>query len=601
MRCLFALSVLLPCLAFADIVTVSGSTTHRSNSDYGMLGSCGISGDYASSFLRVYVSGGWQTTYRDIDIGIPFTRIQDINGANSVNITVASSGCSYVACCTNGTVCLQENSSVFVTGYSGSKTCRGYGLSSPSCGPILDEGVCGAGSVSPDNCGGNPYLYWAVGNVAVFAPITINVECTISFNVLDLDCADVDKGSLVCPEPSPCSAGQIGTIGSAFYTGTHSNPPRYELFELPSDCPKTVVPVSSLPNSSSPAIDNNNQLNVAVSLDQNDNFVSEGWSNEHTQAIFVSAEQTQEQLGCNSGDPDGYFVFCSNVSGSGVPPTHTACSELPCPGGGGGGGIPPNRPPDDVTVFVPNHGGSGGGGNGNGNDFNSNLTKWEDMLKRIIPQSIPNPLPLLGKIYDKLVEFKDFVVDLFEPQDDPEIPDFDEELPELDTLPDYKLDTLPDYDLDSLAPRELDSIKLPDLDSLPNPDTLDIKSELDSNIVDKFKKQLDSLLPDTTKILDKIKEDVLLSYKQMADEIKVAVKKGLQPIEKMLPKGDGACNCLEANFKGLSFGITKGSSVTVGAMGKTDIICDSINVIRRIIMVIVAVTCLGMILATLRR
>jgi len=406
-----------------------------------------------------------------------------------------------------------------------------------------------------------------------------------------------------------CEESQIATIDSAFYTGTHSNPPRYELFQLPSNCPKTVVPVSSLPNSSSPAIDNNNQLNVAVSLDGEGNFVSEGWSNDYTQAIFVPAEQTQEQLGCASADPDGYFVFCSDVSGSGSPPTHTVCSGLPCPGSGGGGGFPSNRPPDDVTIFTPNPGGggngNGGGSSSSGNDFNSNLTKWEDMLKRVIPQSIPNPIPMLTKIYDKLVEFKGFVVELFEPQDDPDVEfDFEPDDMKLDSLDididtNFVLDTIPEIDtkwLDSLAntwdiEKALDSLRK-EQDSL-------VEKEGDA-IIDKYKKKLDSLKPDTAKVADKTKEKVLETFKDMADKIKEAVAKGLKPIEKMLPNGDGGCSCLEDSFKGLQFGIKKGSGVNVGAMGNTSLICDNIATVRKIIMVIVAVSSVGMILATLR-
>jgi len=212
------------------------------------------------------------------------------------------------------------------------------------------------------------------------------------------------------------------------------------------------------------------------------------------------------------------------------------------------------------------------------------------MLEGVIRQNVPtppNPLPLLQKIYDKIVDFKDFVVDLFDPQEDPEIPDpdfdFEIEKPELDT---------------NIVVDDLDSLKFPSLDSLLN-DSLKIETQLDTNIADKFKKQLDSLLPDTTQIVDKTKEKLLLTYKEMAEEIKAAVEKAMEPVRKALPKGEGACNCLEAEFRGLSFGVMKGK-VTVGSMVDTKIICENINVIRRIIMVIVAVMAMGMILATLR-
>jgi len=409
----------------------------------------------------------------------------------------------------------------------------------------------------------------------------------------------------------PCSNDQIATVDSAYYTGTHANPPRYEFFQLPSSCPKTVIPLSTLPNSSFPAIDNNNQLNVAVSLDQNGNFVSEGWSNNYTQAIFVSAEQTREQLGCESDDPDGYFVFCSSINPGSPPPTHTVCAAEPCPNPDPDPdfvfGSSSSRPPDTTTTFVPP--GGGGGGSSSSGGGTDNLSTWQEMWERTLRavQSVPNPLPILGRIYDKLVEFKDFVVDLFEPQEDPELPDLDYELDDwkLDSLDNdldtnFVLDTIPEIDtkwLDSLFPdkdikKELDSLKEIE-DSL-------VEKEGD-DIIDKYKKKLDSLKPDTAKVADKTKEKVLETFKQMADEIKEAVAKGLKPIQSALPSGDGGCSCLQDSFKGFSVGIKKGSSVSVGGMGNTSLICDNIAVIRKIIMIIVAVSSIGMILATLRR
>ena len=431
-------------------------------------------------------------------------------------------------------------------------------------------------------------------------------RATCSYNVT-FDCSrPTADDALFC---GGCPDERVATLDSAFYTGTHSNPPSYQRFKLPSNCPKTVVPLSSLPNSSSPAIDNNNQLNVAVSLDESGNYVSDGWSGNYTQAIFVSSEQTREQLGCISSEPDGYFVFCSNPS-----PTdsakHVICGGLPCPGPGGGG-WPPSRPPDIITPFpfVPPGGGGSGGSNSNSNGGIANLTKWEDMLKRVIPTP-PNPIPLLREIKDKLFDFYDGVMDWIKPQDDPELEDFDFDIDDwkLDSLDididtNLVLDTIPDIDtkwLDSLFPKqdlekEIDSLIKAEEKKLDS-----LKLDLD-DILNSAKNKLDSLKPDTAKTVDKTKEKVLETFKDMADKIKEAVSKGLKPIENALPKGDGDCSCLESNFKGLSFGVTKGNVVTIGAMGDIKVICDNISVIRHIIMVIVAITGVGMILATLRR
>jgi hypothetical protein len=199
------------------------------------------------------------------------------------------------------------------------------------------------------------------------------------------------------------------------------------------------------------------------------------------------------------------------------------------------------------------------------------------MLRRVIPQSVPNPIPVLIQIRDK-------IIDIFEPQPGPDVGDFEFELEEPKLEGEF----------------ELDSLEFPSLDSLFNEDSLDIKTGLDTNIVEDFKRKLDSLLPDTTAILDKAKEQALLTFKQMADEIVEAVSKGLKPIKEALPKGEGGCNCLAANFNGLSFGIGMGGGVNVGSMIDTAFICDNINVIRRIVMVFTAVTCIGMVLATLR-
>jgi len=460
----------------------------------------------------------------------------------------------------------------------------------------------GGGSVSCSASASGCTGYWS-GCCEANCPSGGGVVSNNAFGTLSFD---------VFVPDSTCDISQIATIDSAFYTGTHSNPPRYELFKLPPNCPKTVVPVSSLPNSSSPVIDGNNQLNVAVSLDQNGNYVSEGWDNNHTQAIFVSAEQTQEQLGCESSDPDGYFVFCTEFVDTDPPPTHTECSGLPCPGGGGGGGLPPGRPPDVVTPFNPNPGGGGGGGSSSSNGGIADLTKWEDMLKRVIPIP-PNPIPLLREIRDKLFNFYDGVMEWIEPQDDPEYEDIDDyEFDEFDEI-DIDLDTLDldtlDIDtkwLDSLFPKqdsdkEVDSLireEKKKMDSLKK-DSDSLQKGLDT-VPDFFKKELENRKIDPDSTVNKTKEKVLETFKDMADKIKEAVAKGLKPIENVLPKGDGDCTCLEASFKGLSFGIIKGN-ISVSSMMDTKIICEHIGTIRRIIMVIVAITSIGMILATLRR
>jgi len=407
---------------------------------------------------------------------------------------------------------------------------------------------------------------------------TLNVRnsCTVSFSYLG--------------EPAPvpiCTEEQITTIDSAFYTGTHANPPRYELFKLPSGCPKTVVSVSSLPNSSSPAIDNSNQLNVAVSLDQNGNFVSEGWSNNYTQAIFVSAEQTQEQLGCESVDNDGYFVFCSEVSS--VDSSTHIISTYPPPWN-------ENTPRDTVIIYPPGFAPSSGSGNGGSSDSNggvANLTSWENMLRRVIPQSVPNPIPALTNIYNFLkdniyVELKkgvDFVIDLFEPQEYPEIPEYNFDVDDPTTSPEIELP--PDYVVDTTM--KYDTLPMEDEDLFP-----DLENE--------FKKKLDSIkTPDKDSIKSELLEKQKSQLTETFDRIVDKVNKAMEPVRQALPSGDGGCNCLADSFTSLSFSLPMGGGFTVGSMVNTAIICDNISVIRRIIIVIVAVACLGMILATLRR
>jgi len=436
--------------------------------------------------------------------------------------------------------------------------------------------------------------------------ISASASCTFTVSIKDLDCSGADSANaLLCPPHAndECTEEQISRIDSAFFTGTHLNPPRFDMFRLPPNCPKTVVPLSTLPNSSAPAIDNNNQLNVAISLDNDGNYAGEGWFGNLTQAIFVSSEQTEEQLGCTSNEPDGYFVFCSEVNPDRDTTKVWTCEELPCPG-------PGNRPTDTLKVIpsVPPGGGNPGGGGGSSSSGDiANLTDWENMLRRIIPTP-PNPLPLLREIKDKLFDFYDGVMEWIKPEDDPELPDLDYEPDDmkLDSLPvepdTFDIDTIPEPDikwLDTLFDWNLEK----ELDSLEKEKekTLDsLREELDSTS-NSFKKKLDSLKPDTAEVIDKTKEKVLETFKQMADEIKEAVAKGLKPIQAALPSGDGGCSCLQNSFKGLSFGIKSGSGVNVGAMGNTSLICDNIATVRKIIMVIVAVSSIGMILATFRR
>lgn len=379
---------------------------------------------------------------------------------------------------------------------------------------------------------------------------------------------------------SLCSEEQIATIDSAYFTGTHANPPRYELFKLPSGCPKTVIPASQMPDSWIPWIDNelNEQLNVAVSFHPDQNIITEGWGNSGTPAIFVAGNQTMEQLGCET-EEEGFVVFCSDLPPvpNPDPPSHWICREEPCPG---------DRP-TDTLITIPPSGGGGSSSSGNG-DFNSQLRSWKEMLEGVIRQNVPtppNPLPLLQKIYDKIVDFKDFVVDLFDPQEDPHTPNDDlynvddpTTAPEIELPPEYKVDTIIKYD----------SLSMEDEDIFP-----DLEAE--------FKKKLDSIkTPDKDSIKNELIKNQEKQLNETFDKIVDKVNKAMEPVYKALPKGDGACNCLADSFMNLSFGVMKGT-ITVGSMVNTKIICENISIIRRIIMVIVAITCLGMILATLRR
>jgi len=576
MRSLFAMFVLLPPFAFAAIVSVSGSASTNVSVTSGFAGSCSIVNVGGNAVLRVFVGRTSSYETKDISVGLPYSRVQDVGLPYAVNVSSFSDGCSWRSCCST-TYC--PASATKYGGYSARNQCAGVGITTSACAPVMDNSTC-----SDFQTCSNPNLYWLVESRTIYLPITIQVDCALSFNAVSLDCNGADKGTMVCPESPACTDTQIATLDSAYYTGTYANPPRYELFKLPSSCPKTVI---SAAGGSSPAIDNNNQLNVAVSLDRNGNFISEGWSNNYTQAIFVSAEQTQEQLGCTSTDDDGYFVFCSSVGPDDPPPTHTVCAAEPCPNPDPDPdfvfGSSSSRPPDTTTTFVPP--GGGGGGSSSSGDGIANLTKWEDMLRRVIPQSIPNPIPILTKIYDKLVEFKDFVVELFEPQDDPPTPN--------DDL--YNVDD-PTGEFEFEQPKEIEVDTIMKYDSLPMEDE-DIFPDLE----DEFRKKLDSIkTPDKDSIKNELIKKQENQLSETFDKIVDKVNKAVEPVRQALPRGDGACNCLADSFMNLTFRVMKGT-VTVGSMIDTKIICDNISVIRRIIMVVVAVTCLGMILATLRR
>jgi hypothetical protein len=201
------------------------------------------------------------------------------------------------------------------------------------------------------------------------------------------------------------------------------------------------------------------------------------------------------------------------------------------------------------------------------------------MLRRVIPQSVPNPIPVLIQIRDK-------IIDIFEPQpgpprpsddlyriDNPIVGEFNPEMP-----PEYKVDTIVKYD------------------SLPKED-----EDIFPNLKEEFRKKMDSVTPDKDSIKNELMKKQEEQLNKTFDKIVDKVNTALEPIRNALPKGDGGCNCLADVFTSFSVSLPMGGGFSVGSMIETSFICENIGVIRRIIMVIVGITCLGMILATLRR
>ena len=467
---------------------------------------------------------------------------------------------------------------------SGSFTYNG-GCPVSSCGTTIASNIPYGNLTLCPAAGGGRCNSGCSGNCCW--PCSGSLSCTFKYFVYTFD-------------PELCSDSLIATIDSAYFTGTYANPPRYELYKLPSNCPKTVIRASQRPDSFFPWIDTvlNEQLNVAVSLDQNGNFATEGWSNDFTQAIFVPGNQTMEQLGCETNE-EGYFVFCSDVDGSKWE-NAVNTGQLGSTGGGtitsggldeNGERLPPDRI-DTVVFFSPNNPPTnsnvsnmlGALGLTVQNGFNSVGKSFDELLHSLgdFKQTVSNGIKDVKESTEGLL---DFFKDLFKPQDDPHTPndnlynvDDPTIAPEIELPPEYKVDTIIKYD----------SLSMEDEDIFP-----DLEAE--------FKKKLDSIkTPDKDSIKNELIKNQEKQLNETFDKIVDKVNKAMEPVYKALPKGDGACNCLADSFMNLSFGVMKGT-VTVGSMVNTKIICENISIIRRIIMVIVAITCLGMILATLRR
>jgi hypothetical protein len=391
-----------------------------------------------------------------------------------------------------------------------------------------------------------------------------------------------------------CDLEQIATNDSAFSTGNFG---RYTLWQL-SEGEKTVIPLSSLPNSSIPSPADYDQMNVAVSLDGDGNFLGYGWSGDATQAIWVDPANIE---GCEP-DENGYFVFNSSVEGSGGGYVYEGnyingdCGGGGGTGGGGGGGGLPREPPDkiDTVIYYPPN--TPGERPNSSPDYTPWFEKIYDKIPSLsdlkdgildpllvkldsLPQKIggiiPNPLPILQNIYNFLTgtETPDFDIP-FPDLEDPNVGDLDSLI--IDTIPP---DTNFVFD-DEEFKRNLDSIL---------PDTLPFKKELDSL----FPKEVDTAAL-TEKVKDALKEDIA--------KIKEKTEGMLEPLKNLFTGGSSggdACECLTSGLRlGLSNGYSSFEATAYGwVMG---FVCDKFILIRTIVLLIASVISLGMVLKVLR-
>jgi hypothetical protein len=177
-------------------------------------------------------------------------------------------------------------------------------------------------------------------------------------------------------------------------------------------------------------------------------------------------------------------------------------------------------------------------------------------------------------IEDKFDDLKDWLSSDELPDPVPDLPDptptdFEQFIP--DTIINIDLDTL-FYDTTIIDLPE------PDLDSLVFP--------------------LDSLLPDTSIIVEKILEEVKLSFAKAMEDIKQSVDTELQPVKDALPSGSGGggCQCLDFQSFTVDFGI--GSAT--GQNPLYGLVCEQMDFIKVVVILFASFVCVGMTLRLFR-
>jgi hypothetical protein len=442
--------------------------------------------------------------------------------------------------------------------------------SSCSCS-FSNSGPPGAGGVL-----GSPYSCDYSGSaVCAFGTLSGSASCSFSF---DYDCSVYPDDPLCSPPPDStgCGLAALAASAEAFITGNNG---RYELFDL--NCSdREIIPVPL--TSSIPFCNNLDCQNAAVSLDDDFNFVSDVWSPDLTSAIWIDPEN----LDCEANS-DGYFVFCA--TGSSPPPDPPLVWVCEDPEGLG--------LCDDPPSF-----GSSSSGNWRPEPIRPNYSSSSssDTEEGILPY-LKNILP---KILDKIPKAREIIDPILRKLDDI----FGGEPPPLQFSDDWS-----EFDYDTLPPEFT-------FDTVPFDTTDKLKFSLDSSWVDdlieKAKLLFDSIpfpfdtiaIPDSLPIPEKLSdstfaEKILDQFKEMLEEVQEKVSENLEPLSNLVEAGGGGCSCLSDGFSGLSFGsIPEGSNFDVSAPSwVSSWICDHLDIIKRIVILINLATTLGMILSFLRR